>query len=124
MVGIADNVVMADPRGAFSTVAILTTTIPDRFAFHRKHNALMDIEGPAIITGKPVHVGRVCDDDDIEACLLHGATGFGYPLIIFRAGEVEFHTHRLAPAVLVESIFVPASRRLARSVARRAIAVS
>ncbi|MCY1309476.1 hypothetical protein D9M70_595760 [compost metagenome] len=115
---------MAYPRGTFRTVAILTATVPDRFAFHRKHNALMDIEGPAIITGKPVHVGWIGDDDNIEACLLHGATSFGYPLIIFRAGEVEFHTHRLAPAVLVESIFVPASRRLARSVARRAIAVS
>lgn len=31
-------------HAAFRTVAILTATVPDRFAFHRKHNALMDIE--------------------------------------------------------------------------------
>src|SRR5690606_32625382 len=117
-------IVMADPRGAFRAISILTATVPDRFPFHRKHNALMHVKGPAVIAGQPMHIGWIGDDDDIEACLLHCATGFCYPLIVFRAGEVEFHTHRLAPAVLVESIFVPASRRLARSVARRAMAVS
>jgi hypothetical protein len=44
---------------------------PDRLALHAQKRRLVRVEGPAVIAGHVMHVGRVGDDQQVEALLRH-----------------------------------------------------
>src|SRR3546814_11550708 len=75
IVGIADNVVLAEIGGEFRAIGILTSAIPDRLSSRRHDDALVDVEGPAVITRQPVHVRRIAADQHVDAPGLHGTAG-------------------------------------------------
>ena len=62
---------------------------PDRRIIKAKHHALMDIERPAVITGQPVHVTRVGDDQRIDTAVLHCCAGSGNTPVKLSKGEMQ-----------------------------------
>ena len=89
VVRIADDVVVGEIGGALGAVGVLAAAIPDRLAVGRHQHALVHIERPAVIAGQPGHVGRIGDDQQIDAGSFHGLARLREPLGIFRSAEVE-----------------------------------
>ncbi len=87
VVGVADDVVMREIGGALGAVGVLAASIPDRLARWRHDDSLMHVERPAVITGQPRHVGRVADDEEIDAFNRHGLPCLGEAFRKFAARE-------------------------------------
>ena len=121
-VGIGDEAVVAHVDGADGAVQVLRAAPPDRVLVGEHQHALVDIERPAVVAGEPGHVGRVLDEEEVDAGLRHGATGLGEPFGIFGAGKRQDGcAHGRFPQA--EKIW-PAPAAVARSKARVAMAVS
>ncbi len=120
-VRIAEDAVLAHVDGAQRPLHILRAAPPDGIAVARHHHALMDVERPAVIAGEPGHVGRVGDDQRVDAARRHGIAGLGQPIGIFLTGEMERNVGHGVPQLWKR---VPALADLARATARVAMAVS
>jgi hypothetical protein len=56
VVGIADDIVVTHIGGTIGALGVLPPSVPDGLAVFSDKNALMDIEGPAVIACQPVHI--------------------------------------------------------------------
>ena len=69
---VAHDVVVAHEDRALGALGIHAAAPPDGLALEAQQHGLMHVEGPAVIAGEPGHVGRVRDDDEVEAPFRHG----------------------------------------------------
>jgi hypothetical protein len=56
-----------------------------------QQHALVHVEGPAVVAGKPGHVGWIGHDQQLDALALHGAARLGDAPGVFVAAEVELY---------------------------------
>jgi hypothetical protein len=63
-----------------------------------EQHRLVGVERPAVIAGKPAHVRRIGDDDQVEPLVGHGAARAADALLVFLRREIASrlgHAHSL-----------------------------
>ena len=69
-----------DPRG----IGIHQAAHPERFVkLSRDNDHLVDIKRPTVIAGQPAHIGRVGDQQRVDAELIHALERAPYTVLIF-----------------------------------------
>jgi len=88
MVGIFDDIVFIQIGRTHRTRRIDTAPPPDGFGIVLDDNALMRIKRPAIITGKPGHIGWIDDNQAIDVFCHHRRAGFIEATGVFLQAEI------------------------------------
>ena len=72
VVGVAADVFVREEAGEPRPAGVLAAPDPDRLVRIERHDHhLVDIERPAVVAGEVVHVGRVADQQHLDAGLAH-----------------------------------------------------
>ena len=103
VVRVADDVVVRHEHGALRAVGVHGAPEPHRVAFEAEQHALVHVERPAVVAGKPRHVRRVADDEEVESPFGHRPAGPRDAPRVLLAGKPELdrygviHNRRFLP---------------------------
>ena len=72
MIGITNDVVIIQPGSDTGAIAVLRSPEPDRLILIFENNqALVDVKRPTVIPRDIIHIGRICNNETIQAFFGH-----------------------------------------------------
>jgi hypothetical protein len=104
VIRISDDVGRIHETGAQRPIGVLSPAEPDRLAVQGQQHRLMDIKGPAVVSGQPVHVGRVRNDKQLQPGRLHCLAGLVDTALVFvsRKTKREFNHQTISGSSCVD----------------------
>ena len=98
VIGVVEDARFVHVDGAVGTVGVHAPTPPPRLPIVGDDHRLRRVEGPAVVSGQPPHVGRVGGDHHLDPTLVHCRSHHCQALrvLIAAEGKVEVgHRHKV-----------------------------